>query len=105
LLDPATGAVETIRRSGAVTLDPGYIAMPEAITFPTENGLTAHAFYYPPTNKDFTAPAGEKPPLIVVSHGGPTGATVSAFSLAYQYWTSRGFAIVDVNYGGSTGYG
>ncbi|GAB4449163.1 MAG: S9 family peptidase [Anaerolineae bacterium] len=105
LLDPATGAVETIRRSGAVALDPGYIAMPEAITFPTGNDLTAHAFYYPPTNKDFTAPAGAKPPLIVVSHGGPTGATDCAFSLAYQYWTSRGFAIVDVNYGGSTGYG
>ena len=64
-----------------------------------------HALYYPPTNGDFTAPAGEKPPLIVQAHGGPTGKASSSFSLANQYWTSRGFALVDVDYGGSSGYG
>jgi dipeptidyl aminopeptidase/acylaminoacyl peptidase len=65
----------------------------------------AHAFYYLPRNPHFAAPAGEKPPLIVLSHGGPTSAATSVLNLTYQYWTSRGFALVDVNYGGSTGYG
>jgi dipeptidyl aminopeptidase/acylaminoacyl peptidase len=67
--------------------------------------LTAHGFFYAPRNKDFAAPAGERPPLVVHSHGGPTGATTASFRPSYQYWTSRGFAVVDVNYGGSTGYG
>jgi dipeptidyl aminopeptidase/acylaminoacyl peptidase len=67
--------------------------------------LTAHAFSYPPTNPDFRAPPGEKPPLIVFTHGGPTSATQGMLSLSCQFWTSRGFAVVDVNYGGSTGYG
>jgi dipeptidyl aminopeptidase/acylaminoacyl peptidase len=86
-------------------IDSGYISAPQAIEFPTENDLTAHALYYPPTNQDFTAPEGELPPLLVISHGGPTGSTSAAFSLGTQYWTSRGFGVVDVNYGGSTGYG
>jgi dipeptidyl aminopeptidase/acylaminoacyl peptidase len=79
--------------------------MPEAIEFPTDGGLTAHAFFYPPTNDAFAGPADERPPLIVVSHGGPTAATHARLNLEVQYWTSRGFAVVDVNYGGSTGYG
>ena len=83
----------------------GYLSVPQAIEFPTENGLTAHAFYYPPTNRDFSAPAGDLPPVLVKSHGGPTGSSSSALSLGYQYWTSRGIGILDVNYGGSTGYG
>jgi dipeptidyl aminopeptidase/acylaminoacyl peptidase len=94
-----------LKRSLAVTLDRGYLSEPEAIEFPTSNGQTAHALFYAPKNKDFTAPAGERPPLLVISHGGPTSATSPALRLAIQYWTSRGFAIVDVNYGGSTGYG
>jgi hypothetical protein len=101
----------------------GYLAAPEKVEFPTENGRTAHMYYYPPTNADYTYdsdPSGarsevppprmtaglrELPPLLVKSHGGPTGATSSAFSLAIQFWTSRGIAVADVNYGGSTGYG
>jgi dipeptidyl aminopeptidase/acylaminoacyl peptidase len=104
-LDLHTGRLETLRRSGEVTVDPGYLSLPQAIEFPTENGLTAHAYFYPPNNCDYCAPPGELPPLVVESHGGPTGATTGTFNLGKQYWTSRGFALLDVNYGGSTGYG
>jgi dipeptidyl aminopeptidase/acylaminoacyl peptidase len=97
--------VEVLRRAFDVTVDPSYISIPEPIEFPTEHGLTAHAFLYRPHNPDYVAPAGEHPPLIVLSHGGPTAATSTSFSPSYQYWTSRGFALLDVNYGGSTGYG
>ena len=105
LFDLTTGASTPIRRSTELTLDPGYLAIPEALTFPTSNGLVAHAFFYRPQNRDFAAPEGERPPLLVLSHGGPTGAASSALNLSIQYWTSRGFAVLDVNYGGSTGYG
>ncbi len=105
LWDPATGAEEVLKRATETTVDTGYVSEAEAIEFPTAEGLSAHAFYYPPRNKHHVAPAGELPPLIVRSHGGPTGATSDAFTLAIQYWTSRGFAVVDVNYGGSTGFG
>ncbi len=105
LYDRAKGTFETLKRSLEVEIDPGYLSIPAPVEFPTGNGLTAHAFLYPPTNKDFVAPEGELPPLLVQSHGGPTGATSTALSLAVQYWTSRGFAVLDVNYGGSTGYG
>ncbi len=104
-LDLATGATETFRRSSDLSLDEGYMSTPEAVAFPTEAGRTAHGFYYPPRNRDYAVPPGERPPLIVVSHGGPTGATSAALSLGTQYWTSRGFGVLDVNYGGSTGYG
>ncbi|MFN2517336.1 MAG: prolyl oligopeptidase family serine peptidase, partial [Pyrinomonadaceae bacterium] len=63
------------------------------------------AYFYPPLNPDYAAPAGELPPLLVKSHGGPTSAAVTALSLSLQYWTSRGIAVLDMNYGGSTGYG
>ena len=98
-------AVEVVRRSTELRFDSGDLSVPEAIEFPTESGRTAHAFFYRPKNSSSSAPPGERPPLIVKSHGGPTGATSSLFSLAIQYWTSRGFAVLDVNYGGSTGYG
>ncbi len=104
-LDLRSLQTETLRRSSTVEIDTGYISIPEAIEFPTENGLTAYAFFYPPTNKDFAAPQGELPPLIVESHGGPTSMTRNMLSLHKQYWTSRGFAILDVNYGGSSGFG
>lgn len=104
-LDLATRQFEVLRRASDVTIDPGYLSMPQPVEFPTENGLTAHALYYPPNNRDCVAPPGEQPPLLVMSHGGPTGATSSTLNLNTQYWTSRGFAVLDVNYGGSTGYG
>ncbi len=94
-----------LRRSTELNLDPDYLSVPEAIEFSTENGLTAHAFFYPPQNQDYVAPPDELPPLLVKSHGGPTAATSSSLSLKIQYWTSRGIAVLDVNYGGSTGYG
>jgi dipeptidyl aminopeptidase/acylaminoacyl peptidase len=94
-----------LRSSTTTRVDAGYISEPEAIEFATEGGLTAHAFYYAPRNRDFIGPTNEKPPLIVMSHGGPTSATTSRYDLMKQFWTSRGFALVDVNYGGSTGYG
>ena len=84
---------------------PRYTSIPEAIEFPTDGGKTAHAFYYPPANRDFRGPQGEAPPLVVMMHGGPTSATPALFRLTTQFWTSRGFAVCDVNYGGSTGYG
>ena len=94
-----------LKRASDVEVDAGYISEPRAIDFPTENGLTAHAFYYPPANKDFAAPAGTLPPLLVKSHGGPTSAASAAMKLGILYWTSRGIGVVDVNYGGSTGFG
>jgi dipeptidyl aminopeptidase/acylaminoacyl peptidase len=104
-IDPASGAVDVIKRSTDVVLDERYVSVAQPIEFPTEGGLTAHAFFYSPRNPDHAAPAGERPPLLVFSHGGPTSATDGTLSLRTQFWTSRGFAVVDVNYGGSTGYG
>jgi dipeptidyl aminopeptidase/acylaminoacyl peptidase len=103
--DLATQQCQALRQASELTIEPGYLAVPKAITFPTTQGLTAHALYYAPTNQDFSAPAGERPPLLVKSHGGPTTATSASLSLRLQYWTSRGFAVLDVNYSGSTGYG
>ncbi len=94
-----------LKRSSELAIDSSYLSIPEAISFPTENGLTAHAWYYPPTNPDYQASDGDLPPLLVKSHGGPTAAAANSLSLKIQYWTSRGFAYLDVNYGGSTGYG
>jgi dienelactone hydrolase len=103
--DLATGATEILRSSSSLTLQPRDISIPEAIEFPTEGGVTAHAFYYPPCNAAHHALPSERPPLIVISHGGPTTQTKAVLDLHVQFWTSRGFAVIDVNYGGSTGYG
>jgi dipeptidyl aminopeptidase/acylaminoacyl peptidase len=100
-----TGDTEILRSSSTLKLDRRHISIPEAIEFPTEGGLTAHAFFYPPSNADFNALASDRAPLIVISHGGPTTQTKAVLDLQVQYWTSRGFAVVDVNYGGSSGYG
>ena len=105
LVDSETGDFKALRVATTAAIDEGYIALAQSIAFPTENGLTAYGYFYPPRNRDYEAPAGELPPLIVTSHGGPTSATTGNWDLKVQYWTSRGFAILDVNYGGSTGYG
>ncbi len=104
-LDLQTHDMKVLRQSANLMVDRGYLSEPKSVEFPTENGVTAHAIYYPPQNQDFVAPEGEKPPLLVLGHGGPTSATSTTLSLRIQYWTSRGFAVLDVNYGGSTGYG
>jgi dipeptidyl aminopeptidase/acylaminoacyl peptidase len=103
--DLETRRFESVRRSSNNDIDTGYISVPRAIEFPTEDGLTAYGFFYAPQNADYRAPDGERPPLLVESHGGPTAAATTAFSPGIQYWTSRGIAVLDVNYGGSTGFG
>jgi len=105
LIDPGSGAVEVVRRSQELDLDPAHLSLPRPVEFPTEGGQTAHALYYPPTNPDFQAPPGERPPLLVTSHGGPTSQVLDRLNLGIQYFTSRGFAVADVDYGGSSGYG
>ncbi|MBD2196332.1 MULTISPECIES: S9 family peptidase [Calothrix] len=104
-LDLASKQLEVLRRASEVKIEAGYLSLPQAIAYPTSDGKTAYALFYPPQNQDYTAPVGEKPPLIVNSHGGPTAAAGTSLDLSIQYWTSRGIAVLDVNYGGSTGYG
>jgi dipeptidyl aminopeptidase/acylaminoacyl peptidase len=105
-LDPATLAVSGIlRRASAVVTDPELVSRPETIHFPTSGGRTAHALYHPARNPRFVGPAGERPPLVVLSHGGPTSNASTALDLTMQLLTSRGIAVVDVDYGGSSGYG
>ncbi len=99
------GRRETLARSAPDDLNAAFVSRGKPISFPTSGGRTAHAWFYAPKNPDFTAPDEERPPLIVRSHGGPTGASDNSYSPAIQYWTTRGFAVVDVNYGGSSGYG
>lgn len=104
-LDLASGAWRVLRSVSEMVPDPASTSVAEPIEFATEGGDVAHAFYYRPTHAQYVGRPGEKPPLIVFSHGGPSGTTDAGFRWTLQYWTSRGFAIVDVNYRGSTGYG
>jgi len=104
-LNLGTKELEVLQRSRETAVDAEYLTNPRAIEFPTEGGLTAHGHFYPPRNRDYAGPAHEKPPLLVMSHGGPTSASSAALKYAIQYWTSRGIAVLDVNYGGSSGYG
>lgn len=103
--EPQSEQIEVIRRSTDVVIDAGYLSIPQAIEIPTEHGLTAYAFFYPPQNQDYLTLPDERPPLLVISHGGPTSAVSRKLDFMIQYWTSRGFAVLNVNYGGSTGYG
>jgi dipeptidyl aminopeptidase/acylaminoacyl peptidase len=104
-LNLATRKLEVLRRSSDVTIDPGFLSLPKSIDFPTVHGQRAYGFFYPPKNRNYAAPNGERPPLLVMTHGGPTAATSGTLNLGIQYWTSRGIAVMDVNYGGSSGYG
>jgi dipeptidyl aminopeptidase/acylaminoacyl peptidase len=104
-MDGGTSRLSVLAKSSNEDLDRGFLSVPGAVEFPTSGGRSAYGFFYPPQNSDFQAPDGELPPLIVLSHGGPTSAALTSLNLGYQYWTSRGFAVLDVDYGGSTGYG
>lgn len=104
-LNLSTGSLEILKRTSSLTIDPGYLSLPETVEFPTEDSKTAFGNYYAPQNRDFIGLVGEKPPLLVMSYGGPTSASDTSLNLEVQYWTSRGIAVLDVNYGGSTGYG
>jgi dipeptidyl aminopeptidase/acylaminoacyl peptidase len=103
------GRVETLRPPRDLGLDPGYLSVPEPVEFPSTDAAgsprTGHALFYPPASPACRGPAGERPPLLVKSHGGPTGKAIPALDVGTQYWTSRGFAVVDVDYAGSAGYG
>jgi dipeptidyl aminopeptidase/acylaminoacyl peptidase len=104
-VDLDTGGVEVIRPARDLGLDESWFSVPEHVEFPTTDGETAYALFYPPVNPECSGPPGERPPLIVIIHGGPTAAARPMLQLGIQYWTSRGFAVADVNYRGSTGYG
>jgi dipeptidyl aminopeptidase/acylaminoacyl peptidase len=104
-LDPVTGEWTELRRSMSHAFDPADISAPQSVEFSTTEGRTAFGLFYPPTSRSFRGPDGELPPLIVTSHGGPTAAAFAAFTVSAQLFSSRGFAVLDVDYGGSTGYG
>jgi dipeptidyl aminopeptidase/acylaminoacyl peptidase len=103
--DLTTGETQLIKSASSVSVDPEYLSTPTTITYPTSDDQVAHGILYMPRNPDFEAPEGERPPLIVASHGGPTSAALSVLDYRTHFWTSRGFAFLDVNYRGSTGYG
>jgi dipeptidyl aminopeptidase/acylaminoacyl peptidase len=105
LLDVTARSLDVLKSASSVDVDERFFSVPRQIEFPTEGGMTAFAHFYPPRNRDAIGPPDERPPLIVKSHGGPTAEATPSFSLEMQFWTSRGFAVVDVNYGGSSGFG
>ncbi|MEX0651749.1 MAG: prolyl oligopeptidase family serine peptidase, partial [Actinomycetota bacterium] len=104
-LDLGSRAAEVLRESVEMPIEAAFVSAPRQIEFPTDGGVTAFAHAYVPTNPGFQAPEGSLPPLIVMSHGGPTSEATATLDLSIQFWTTRGFAVVDVNYGGSTGFG
>ena len=104
-VDPGSGAVELLAGSEQPAIDPAYVSTARPLEYETTGHKTAHALFYAPRNPDHTAPEGERPPLLVRVHGGPTAHVTSRLDREIQFFTTRGFAVVDVNYGGSTGYG
>ena len=105
-LELSTGRTQVLRRAVDEELSSDLVSSAEPISFPAQDGTgLSHALFYAPRNPSFRGVDGELPPLVVMSHGGPTSATSSALKPEIQFWTSRGFAVVDVNYGGSSGYG
>jgi dipeptidyl aminopeptidase/acylaminoacyl peptidase len=105
LLDLSSGALRPVQRGSSIELDDTWISVAEPLTYASGDGREAHAYFYAPKNPHFDAPAAERPPLVVKTHGGPTAAASSGLDAKVQYWTSRGFAYLDVDYAGSTGYG
>lgn len=105
IIDGSGNLIDIIKSSASFDVDPSDISLAEPISFPSKDGETAHGWFYPPRNSACEAAQNERPPLIVLSHGGPTAMSDDAFRLDIQYWTTRGFAVADINYGGSTGYG
>ncbi len=104
-IDLASGTHQVLASSLADPPPPAWISAPQPLSYVSAGGRTAHAFFHPPCNPGFAAPAGELPPLIVTSHGGPTSMSAGSLRLSLQFWTGRGFAVLDVNYGGSSGFG
>ena len=104
-LEIATGATAVLRVAGSPQLPRDAVSAAQSIEFPSAQGRTAHAFFYAPSNPGFVAPSGTRPPLVAFVHGGPTAQAVPDYSPSVQFWTNRGFAVVDVNYGGSSGFG
>jgi dipeptidyl aminopeptidase/acylaminoacyl peptidase len=104
-LDLDSGERNVVRRSSDLAVDESFISVPSAVSFPGTDGLTSHGFFYPPENPEFVGPSDELPPLIVYVHGGPTAHVPPILQLSVQFFTSRGIGVVDLNYGGSTGYG
>jgi dipeptidyl aminopeptidase/acylaminoacyl peptidase len=105
LYDSGNRDLERLASSGSLKTEPEDISIGQPIGYPVADGTEVHAFFYPPASARYCLPDNELPPLIVMSHGGPTAATSNAYSIKVQFWTSRGFAVLDVNYRGSTGYG
>lgn len=102
--DINTKTLTEIKSSQEINLDNSWISIPKEISFKTRHNETSYAFFYPPKNPNYEI-SNEKPPLLLISHGGPTGHNAPVFQLPIQYWTSRGFAVCDVNYSGSSGFG
>jgi dipeptidyl aminopeptidase/acylaminoacyl peptidase len=105
LVDAATGVPTVLRRAGELPVAAAWLSPPRSLRFASVGGREVQAFYYPPTNPTCHGPPGERPPLLLRSHGGPTSRSGAGLGLAIQFWTSRGFAVADVNYSGSTGFG
>ena len=104
-LNPSTGAWTALRTAMSTPIEATDVSVPESVEFPTTGGATAFGLYYPPHNQAFRGPDGARPPLVVTSHGGPTASSFTGLTVGTQLFTSRGFAVLDVDYGGSTGYG
>ena len=104
-VDLPTGAVTVLRRSMAEPPDPAYLPQPRSIVVAGPGERDVHAHVYPPSSPDAVAPDGELPPYVVFVHGGPTSHSPAILDLEKAYFTSRGIGVIDVNYGGSTGYG
>ena len=104
-IDLDRGTATTVRQESTLDLPAGLVPYPEAVSWTNSRGQDVHGFFYAPTNAGYRAPEGELPPLIVRPHSGPTAMSTPSFNLDTVYWTSRGLAVLDVNYGGSTGYG